>query len=70
MSEVKIDQKYVLNDLEVKLTGRVAVKRSKTGRNPGSVISTVYEVSPADTEEGSWKKWVKFTDLYEIIETE
>ena len=65
-------------DLEVKLTGREANKelkktRSRTSRTANSQSSdvriiTLHEITPADIEEGSWKKWVKMTDLYEIGE--
>lgn len=61
-------KKYVMGDLEVKLTGRSAVRKSTIGRNKGAVISPLFEVTPADIEDGSWKKWVKLSELYEIIE--
>jgi hypothetical protein len=52
---------YVLNDLEVKLTGRVA-KRSA----PGGKTQELVEVTPADEYQGTWKKWVPKSVLFTI----
>ena len=58
---------YVYGDLEVKLTGREAQKKLEAkGRRLVEKVFTLYEITPSDIEEGSWKKWVKMTDLYEI----
>ncbi len=62
-----MDQIFVYDETEVKLTGRTAVKpqqdesrrRAKTAQTP-----TKYEITP--TEGASWKKWVNMSDLYEI----
>lgn len=60
---------YVFGDLEVSLTGREAIKTLEAkGRRTQDKTFTLYEITPADKEEGSWKKWVKLTDLYEIQE--
>jgi hypothetical protein len=67
MSDIENDKHYVYHDTEVKLTGRTAIKRKRSGRNAGQVSAELYEVTPADIEEGSWKKWVRPDDLYEII---
>jgi len=56
---------YLLEDTEIILTGR---KAQRTLRN--SKIDERFEVRPADTINGSWKKWVRMTDLYEIEEEE
>ena len=60
---------YVFGDLEVKLTGREAKKELEArGRRSEPKVYVLHEITPADIEEGSWKKWVKITDLYEIGE--
>jgi len=53
------DKSYILNDIEVKLTGRTADKNLRSGK-----IQTVYEITPVHLEDGCWKKWVKIDDLY------
>ena len=51
---------YVYNGTEVKMTGRTAEKELRRG------VDTLYEVKPADMECGTWKKWVRIGELYEI----
>ncbi len=64
---VDFTKTYVLNDTEVKLTGRVAHKElPAVGRNKQPKITNLYEITPVDQETGSWKKWVRMVDLYEI----
>lgn len=59
---------YVYTDSEVKLTGRKALKTT-TGRNSGiKSVSYLYEITPLSIEDGSWKKWVDMSELYQIIE--
>lgn len=53
---------YVYNGIEVKLTGRRAKKASR--RKDYVVV----EITPYDKEDGSWKRWVNPTELYEIIQ--
>lgn len=71
MSENKT---FVFGDLEVVLTGKKAERRiAPSGRARTSQkekVFTLYEITPADKEDGSWKKWVKMSDLYEIVEGE
>lgn len=55
---------YVLDNIEVKKTGRVAVK-------PAPTLGTIkqpklVEVTPANEDDGSWKKWVHENALFEI----
>ncbi len=58
---------YVFGDIEVKLTGREAIKTLEAkGRRTENKTFTLHEITPNDMSEGSWKKWVKMTDLYEI----
>jgi len=52
-----------LDDVEVVFTGRTAKRTLKNNR-----IDERFEVTPAEKELGSWKKWVRKTDLYEIEE--
>lgn len=67
MDTIDFSKTYVHNDLEVKLTGRVAEKQlPAVGRNKEPKITQLYEITPQDQETGSWKKWVRIVDLYEI----
>lgn len=67
MEIVDFDKKYVHNDTEVKLTGRIAEKSiPAVGRKKEPRITHLYEITPVDPEVGSWKKWVRLIDLYEI----
>lgn len=62
------DKTYVYNETEVKLTGRTAKKTLEAkGRRSEPKVFMLYEITPADKENGSWKNWVKMTDLYEIV---
>ena len=62
-------KKYVLGDVEVVLTGRTAIREIGTvGKRVGSRTDTLYEIKPADREDGSWKKWIRLPDLYEITD--
>jgi hypothetical protein len=54
-------QTYVLNDTEVKLTGRKATRNA-----PGGKQQELVEVTPADEDNGTWKKWVPKSSLFEI----
>lgn len=55
---------YVLQDAEVKLTGRTAV-RTVAGRT-----NELVEVTPVDPDNGTWKKWVMRGALFEIKEAD
>jgi len=57
-----MEKTFVYNNTEVILTGRVAQ------RQMSRKLSTLHEIRPADSQNGSWKKWVKLTDLHEIIQ--
>jgi hypothetical protein len=52
---------YLLDDIEVVFTGRTAKRSLKNDR-----IDERFEVKPSNNELGSWTKWVRITDLYEI----
>lgn len=74
MTEDELKKTYVhqASGTEVKFTGRTADKELKTTKrrkNEGAVevsITTLYEITPADPETGSWKKWVRLIELFEI----
>jgi hypothetical protein len=61
---------YVFHDTEVKLTGRTADKELKTTRRtkPSAepTVATLHEITPVDSMNGSWKKWVRMAELFEI----
>lgn len=61
------EKTFVHGDVEVKLTGRTA-ERELTRQTKRVVAKsvTLHEITPVDAENGSWKKWVRMTDLYEI----
>lgn len=52
--------KFVMQDTEVRLTGRVAE------RKVGAKMQELVEVTPADEDNGTWKKWVPKSSLFEI----
>jgi hypothetical protein len=56
---------YVLQDTEVKLTGRTAERKMA-----GDKVQTLVEVTPADEDNGNWKKWVPKATLFEIKNTQ
>lgn len=63
MSEITkqdLFSKFVLNDVEVKLTGRKA-ERKAIGK-----MQELVEVTPADDSDGTWKKWVPRATLFQI----
>lgn len=53
-------KKYVYGDIEVNLTGRIATKNSKSGKELKLV-----EITSIDPDV-NWKKWVFISDLFEI----
>lgn len=55
---------FVLNDTEVKLTGRTAKKQGVGGK-----INELVEVTPSEQDNGTWKKWVPLATLFEINES-
>lgn len=61
---------YVFNSVEVKLTGRTASKQIEiVKRRPASrtmVEQTLHEITPSNSEDGSWKKWVVLEELFTI----
>ncbi len=58
---------YVYRDTEVKLTGRTADKELKsTRRTKEPSVVTLHEITPVDSMNGTWKKWVRMTELFEV----
>jgi len=54
---------FVHNDAEIKLTGRVARRKG-----PGGKEMELVEITPIDEDNGTWKKWVPQSSLFEIQE--
>jgi hypothetical protein len=57
------EKNYVYENNEVKLTGRTASKPLRSGK-----VDEVVEVTPVDTIVGTWKKWVRMAELFEVQE--
>lgn len=55
---------YVFENVEVEKTGRTAQRKLKSGKTDELV-----EVTPADQNTGTWKKWAREADLFEVGET-
>lgn len=63
------NKKYIYNECEVVLTGRTAKRDRTTAPSRRTVVgppNIIHEITPANTGDGDWKKWVKITELYEI----
>ena len=52
---------FLFEDVEVRKTGRTA---KRTLRN--NKVDERFEITPVDTMQGVWKKWVRNSDLYNI----
>jgi hypothetical protein len=64
---------YVYEQTEVVLTGRkaqreIAPRRKNTRSKDITHPIELVEVTPKDEENGSWKKFIRMTELYKIIE--
>lgn len=63
---------YIYDNMEVVKTGRKAAKsvppkKKRSERTPTNQ-DILFEITPADPDDGTWKRWVRQSDLYEIIE--
>ena len=58
-----MNKTYLLEGVEVVFTGRHAIRKKSNDRT-----SELFEVTPANKEQGSYTKWVRKVDLYEIVE--
>lgn len=56
---------YVHEGKEVVLTGRKAQKKLRSGKS-----DEVVEIKPANPEDGSFTKWVRMGELFEIVKEE
>lgn len=54
-------RRFVYENVEVKLTGRTAKRSLRSGKT-----DVIYEVTPASTQNGTWKKWVRLQELFEV----
>lgn len=64
-------EQFVYNGAIVVKTGRKAKKDTEaltTRRTRTTTTDELYEITPFDQEEGSWKKWVRLNELYTIVE--
>jgi len=70
MRRVTLDpREYVFHEFTVVLTGRLAKRNieTKSRRAKEPKIDVKYEITPANPTNGSWTKWVRMEDLYEIL---
>lgn len=70
-----MSETYIFDNTEVVKTGRKALKekspqkQNRSSRTP-SQNDLLFEVKPAEPENGTWKRWVRLEDLYVIIDNE
>lgn len=55
------EKRYVYDNAEVVKTGRIAKKELRSGK-----VDELFEVTPCDERVGSWKKWVREAELFEV----
>ena len=55
------EKTYLYDNAEVKLTGRTATRKLRNDKTDERV-----EITPVDALDGSWKKWVRRAELYDI----
>lgn len=54
-------KRYVYDNVEVIKTGRSAKKPLRSGK-----IDELFEITPVETMDGTWKKWVREIELFEV----
>lgn len=54
-------QRYVYDNVEVVMTGRIAKRPLRSGK-----VDEVFEVTPVEAFDGVWKKWVREGELFEV----
>ena len=54
---------YVFENIEVKKTGRKAQRKLKSGK-----VDELVEITPVDEKVGTWKKWTRDAELFEVGE--
>ena len=57
---------FVHDDIEVVLTGRIATRELAARGATKMRVDEKVEIKPKDDENGSWRKFVRMSDLYEI----
>lgn len=55
------NKSYVYENVEVVKTGKLASKKLRSGKE-----DILCEVTPKDNSIGTWKKWVRPDDLFEV----
>lgn len=53
--------RYVYDNVEVIKTGRTAKKALRSGK-----VDELFEVTPVESFDGVWKKWVRDSELFEV----
>jgi hypothetical protein len=56
-----IEKTFVYEQTEVRLTGRKATNQLRSGK-----VDEVVEITPVDSMQGQWKKWVRQDNLFEV----
>ena len=56
-----MDTSFVYENGEVVKTGRRAERKVRSGK-----VDELVEITPKDATTGSWKKWVREDELYEV----
>lgn len=57
---------YVFDNVEVRKTGRSAINTKKTTLTGKEFTKVLYEITPTDSFNGIWLKWVPDDELYVI----
>lgn len=58
-----MEQTFVWGESEVRKTGRIATKPL-----PGGKVMTLVEITPVNSYDGDWKKFVNETSLLTIVQ--
>lgn len=62
VSEIKrLPQRYVYDNVEVVKTSRTAKKALRSGK-----VDELFEVTPVEAFDGTWRKWVREGELFEV----
>lgn len=62
-AHVAAQQTYVYEQVEVKKTGRTASQKLRSGKT-----DTIYEITPVESMNGSWKKWVRDDQMFQVTQ--
>ncbi len=61
MTEPVKPETYVFEQTEVRLTGRTAENKLRSGK-----VDVVHEITPVETIIGTWKKWIRLDQLFKV----